>query len=244
MLTGAGISSASGVPTFRGENGLWNDFKVEDLATPEAFERDPCLVWRWYDERRESTARCVPNAAHHALARFAASRDGVTIVTQNVDGLHDAAARALPAELPAHARMRALPLSLHGTLFGVRCSRCEYREKTSERVDATSVNTLPRCSCGALLRPDVVWFGEMLPERELARALGATENPQVCLSVGTSALVHPAAALAEQAVRNGAALVEVDPQATMLSSIATIAIRQDAAVALPIILGSDSPAEA
>lgn len=236
VLTGAGISKASGVPTFRGENGLWNDFRVEELATPEAFERDPVLVWRWYLDRRTLMAGCEPNAAHHALARYAASRDGVTIATQNIDGLHAAAARALPDALPEDARARAMPLALHGDIFAVRCSRCDFRAPRGEAVDASSLETLPRCGCGALLRPDVVWFGEMLPEREIAAAVGAARRAGVCLVVGTSGLVHPAAALAEEVVRRGGALIEVDPAETALSPLATVVVREDAAVGVPALL--------
>lgn len=245
VLTGAGVSHASGVPTFRGADGLWNDVRVEDLATPAAFERDPVLVWQWYAWRRELIARCEPNAAHHALARFAASREGVTIVTQNVDGLHQAAARALPARLSPEARTRAWPLALHGDIHADRCSRCDYRATAGGRVDASSLDTLPRCpTCGALLRPAVVWFGEMLPERELRAAIAAARSASVCLMIGTSAQVQPAAGLATEVVQRGGALIEVDPNETMLTPVATVSIREDAAVAVPALLEADPPGAA
>jgi NAD-dependent deacetylase len=229
VFTGAGVSAESGVPTFRGAGGLWNSLRAEELATPEAFARDPRLVWEWYAWRRGLVARCAPNAAHHAIARFAASRDGVTVVTQNVDGLHQRAARDAGA---------GDVVALHGALFGTRCTRCDHRAAPDEApVDASSRETLPRCpACGALLRPDVVWFGEPLDPAPLARAFDAASRADACLVVGTSALVQPAASVATTAARAGASLVEVNAEATPLSRLATVSLRGAAAALVPELL--------
>src|SRR5687768_13819800 len=185
VLTGAGVSAESGVPTFRAAGGLWKQFRAEDLATPEAFARDPRLVWEWYAWRRGMVGGCAPNAAHVAMAVRALGEHNATIVTQNVDGLHTRAAReAAGASDPTPA----LPLEVHGSLLRDRCSGCDARSEPVA-VDATSPATLPRCTlCGALLRPDVVWFGEMLDEDILAAADAAAGSADVCLVVGTSAL--------------------------------------------------------
>jgi NAD-dependent deacetylase len=229
VFTGAGVSAESGVPTFRGAGGLWREFRAEDLATLEAFARDPRLVWEWYGWRRELVARCAPNAAHAAVARFA-RRPGVTVVTQNVDGLHQRAAReagGAPDDV----------LALHGTLFGARCTRCGRRAPHDAPVDATSSGTLPRCeACGALLRPDVVWFGETLDPRVLDAALDAARSADACLVVGTSALVQPAASVATLAARAGATLVEVNAEATPLSAVAAFALRGKAGEIVPRLL--------
>lgn len=233
VLTGAGVSAESGVPTFRGAGGLWKSFRAEELATPGAFARDPRLVWEWYQWRRDLVAECRPNAAHHALARWAAARDGVTIVTQNVDGLHAAAARALTGE-PGLAAERARPLELHGSLAATRCSRCEWREEPGARVDASTVETLPRCPrCGAVARPAVVWFGEALDERVIAAALAAAGHADACLVIGTSGVVQPAAGLAEVTRRHGGAVIEVNPDPTPITAIADVALRGRAGEIVP-----------
>jgi NAD-dependent deacetylase len=231
VFTGAGVSAESGVPTFRGAGGLWREFRAEDLATPEAFARDPRLVWEWYGWRRDLVAQCAPNAAHEAIARFATSRPGVTVVTQNVDGLHQRAARAAGGD-------DAAVLALHGTLFGARCTRCGRRAAHDMPVDATSSDTLPRCeTCGALLRPDVVWFGETLDPRVLDAAFDAARSADACLVVGTSALVQPAASVATLAARAGATLVEVNAEETPLSGVAAFALRGRAGEIVPRLLG-------
>lgn len=236
VLTGAGISADSGVPTFRGPEGLWKRWRPEQLATPEAFRSDPRLVWEWYAWRREKVAACRPNPGHDALAGLALRRPGITLVTQNVDGLHEAAAVAAAA-----ARGRppdpALPLELHGSLFRVRCTGCGERAGHRGPIDAGSPETLPRChGCGGLLRPDVVWFGEPLPADLLARALAAAGEAEACLVVGTSAVVYPAAGVAMRALEAGAALVEVNPEPTPLSPYAEACLRARAAGALPGLL--------
>jgi NAD-dependent deacetylase len=197
VLTGAGVSAESGLPTFRDPlTGLWARYRPEDLATPGAFARDPALVWAWYRERRALARRAEPNPAHRALARLETLGPVVTLVTQNVDGLH------------RRAGSRA-PLELHGNLFRTRCSlEGTVREAGDEEAD----DDLPRCpECGALLRPDVVWFGEALPEPILAQARRAAEACEVFLSIGTSHQVYPAAALPAIAASAGAKVVVVDP---------------------------------
>jgi NAD-dependent deacetylase len=225
------VSAESGVPTFRGDGGLWRSFRAEELATPQAFARDPRLVWEWYLWRRELVARCAPNAAHHAIARHAASRPGVTVVTQNVDGLHQHAERE--AGLAGESRV----LALHGSLFGTRCSRCAYRAPDDTPVDAAARETLPRCPrCDALLRPAVVWFGETLGPAVLHAAFAAAGEADACLVVGTSAVVHPAAGVAMAAARNGAALVEVNAEDTPLSAASRWSFRARAGELVPRLL--------
>lgn len=242
VLTGAGVSAESGVPTFRGPGGLWRDHRPEELATPEAFARDPRLVWEWYGWRRQIVAGCRPNAAHHALARLAAGRAGARLVTQNVDGLHALAAHALAGEA-GMAPDRALPLELHGSLFRTRCTRCAWSAEHREPVDAASVATLPHCPrCGALARPAVVWFGEALDAEVLARAWQAAADAELCLVVGTSGVVHPAAGLAAVTRERGGRVIEVNPEPTPLTALATVALRQPAAVALPALLAAPAPA--
>src|SRR5688500_853868 len=163
VLTGAGVSAESGVPTFRGAGGLWKEHRAEDLATPDAFARDPRLVWEWYGWRRRVVSQCVPNAAHVALASAARVHDDFRIVTQNVDGLHSVAAADSP---------RAAPLELHGCLFRLRCTRCGKRRDDRGVIDATSRATLPACAaCEGLERPDIVWFGEALEPAVIGEAV-------------------------------------------------------------------------
>ena len=237
VLTGAGISAESGVPTFRGPEGLWKSFRPEELATPSAFTRDPRLVWEWYDWRRCRVRSCRPNAAHIALANLALRRGSARarIVTQNVDGLHAVAAREIAARLagaaPAHA---ALPLELHGSLFRVRCTSCGERQEHDAPVDVSSSDSLPRCArCSALLRPDIVWFGEPLDDAVLAEALERARTADVCLVVGTSAVVQPAASLAMVTKRAGGELIEVNPETTPLTPFADVSVRGTAADVVP-----------
>ncbi len=221
VFTGAGASAESGVPTFRGAGGLWNAYKPEDLATPIAFGRDPRLVWEWYGWRRELVACCRPNAAHFALARWMLSRSGVTLVSQNVDDLHERAAREVAGD--AEAARRAEPVRLHGSLFHDHCTRCTYRAGARGAVDATSIATLPHCpECGGLLRPDVVWFGEMLPARAVEAAFTAAGEAEACLVIGTTGAVYPAAGVVHTAKAAGAQVVVVDPGRTEYEDVADI----------------------
>ena len=225
------------MPTFRSASGLWKQFRVEELATPEAFARDPRTVWEWYAWRREQVARCLPNAAHLACARMALRSAGVTIVTQNVDGLHAAAARA---EAGSGDPSAAMPIELHGSLFRDRCASCGApREPEGElSVDASSETTLPRCRCGGLLRPGVVWFGEQLPASALEVAFAAARQADVCLVIGTSAVVYPAAGIAVAAMECGAALIEVNPEETPFTPHAAVSLRGTAAATVPQLISA------
>lgn len=237
VLSGAGVSAESGVPTFRGPDGLWRSHRAEDLATPQAFARDPRLVWEWYAWRRDVVARCEPNAAHFALARHALAHEHTVIVTQNVDGLHAEAARREAHAAGSADASRAMPLELHGSLFVTRCTTCAWRRDDRDAVDATSHETLPRCGwCGALARPGVVWFGEVLDETVLGRAFAEAAVADVCLVVGTSAVVHPAASVALATCRAGGRVIEVNPDDTPLTRHAAVTIRERAATAVPAIV--------
>jgi len=200
VLTGAGVSAASGVPTFRGEDGLWSNFRVEELATPEAFARDPRLVWEWYEWRRRLIASCEPNRAHEVLAAWSRRYPKFTLITQNVDGLHERAGTANVVRF-------------HGSLWELSCwERCagfpiRWRDDT---VPFPSLP--PRCPhCGGLARPGVVWFGEPIDPGVLEESLAALDC-DVCVVVGTSAVVYPAAGLADEARQRGAFTVEVNPE--------------------------------
>lgn len=220
VLTGAGISAESGVPTFRGPDGLWCGFRPEELATPAAFARHPERVWEWYHWRRRLVLAAMPNAGHRALAALeAVAGDAFTLVTQNVDGLH---------RLAGSRRL----VELHGTLLEARCTRCGRVEPLPP--EATGI---PRCpACGAMARPNVVWFGESLPADAWARAQRAAETASVFLVIGTSAVVYPAAGLIEIAAASGARVIEVNPEETPLSGLADCVLRERAGVALPALL--------
>jgi NAD-dependent deacetylase len=221
-FTGAGISAESGVPTFRGRDGFWENESVEDLATPEGFARDPRRVWAWYDARRQQISRCAPNAGHLALARYGKAHPDFRLITQNVDGLHQAAGSAAA-------------IRLHGDIFRVRCTR-EGTSRADHRVPLPEIP--PRCACGALLRPEVVWFGEALPEDAMREATAAAGRAELFLSIGTSAVVYPAASLPEIARRHGACLVEINIEPTPLSPLADEVIQAPVAEVLPDLLGA------
>ncbi|CAN5868671.1 NAD-dependent deacylase [soil metagenome] len=197
VLTGAGVSAESGLPTFRDAlTGLWARYRPEDLATPEAFERDPALVWDWYRMRREGVRRAEPNRAHVALARLEDLVPRLTLITQNVDGLHRRAGSRTVVEL-------------HGDITRVRCSR--EGAAVAWWDEPPPGGEPPRCAgCGAYLRPDVVWFGEALPEESLQRARGAARECDLFLAVGTSNLVEPAASLPWLAAAGGAVVAVVN----------------------------------
>ncbi|BEQ14904.1 SIR2 family NAD-dependent protein deacylase [Desulfoferula mesophila] len=220
VLTGAGISAESGVPTFRGADGLWEQYRPEDLATPQAFARDPELVWRWYQWRRELISRCAPNPAHRALKDLEYRAEAFTLITQNVDGLHRlAGSRNL--------------LEVHGNLWMVRCTACGalYEERSLE------LSPRPACrECGGLLRPHVVWFGESLDGRILDAAWRAAAGCQVMLVVGTSAVVQPAAGLASVAKQAGAFVIEVNLEPTPNSREVDLSLMGKAGEILPQLL--------
>jgi NAD-dependent deacetylase len=217
VMTGAGVSAASGVPTFRGPGGLWRSFRPEELATPEAFQRDPRLVWEWYDWRRRLIAKCLPNPAHEVLGRWS-HRPGFTLITQNVDGLHE---RCESENV----------IRFHGSIWHLRCwDECGRPEWEDRRVP---IDPLPaRCpDCGGLARPAVVWFGESIDPRVL-HACDAATDCHVFLSIGTSSVVYPAAGLVHAARRRGAFTVEINPEATEAAGAVDLAIQLPAEIAL------------
>ncbi|HET8548602.1 MAG TPA: NAD-dependent deacylase [Bryobacteraceae bacterium] len=222
VLTGAGISAESGIPTFRGAAGLWRQFRAEDLATPEAFARDPKLVWEWYDWRRGLIAGAQPNPGHFALAQLEARAPQFTLVTQNVDGLHRlAGSRDI--------------LEIHGSIWITRCTHCAI-ENRDERVPLPELP--PRCGrCGALVRPGVVWFGEGLPRSIWDHAQQAAESAGVLLVVGTSAIVYPAASLVPLAKAAGARVIEINLDETPLSSCVDVSLRGPSGEILPQLIG-------
>jgi NAD-dependent deacetylase len=223
VLTGAGISAESGVPTFRGKDGLWKQFRAEDLATPQAFRRDPRLCWEWYDWRRGILAKVLPNPGHYALAQLERRLSQFTLITQNVDGLH---AKAGNTKL----------LEIHGSIWNLRCTVCA-RDWTDRTVP---LELLPKCpNCGALARPGVVWFGENLNPQIWAAAQNAAIHADVLLVVGTSATVHPAASLAPLACSAGAKIIEVNIEPTPISGLVDCALPGLSGKLLPEILGAD-----
>jgi NAD-dependent deacetylase len=228
VLTGAGVSAESGVPTFRdAQSGLWARFDPRELATPSAFARNPKLVWDWYAMRRTMLRDVAPNAGHYALAALEDRVPAFLLATQNVDGLHRRAGSRNVVEL-------------HGNITRVKCSGCAA---VAERWDEPAADAPPRCAhCGAFLRPDVVWFEEMLPAAALAAAEDAAAHCDVLLVAGTSAEVYPAAALPDRARRHGARVVEINPEATPLSVHAHDTLRGPAGVVLPALVAAAFPA--
>ncbi len=206
VLTGAGISAESGVPTFREAlTGLWAQFDPEELATPQAFRRNPKLVWEWYAARREMIQRVEPNPGHRALAEMERCVPCFTLITQNIDSLHQRAGSRRVVEL-------------HGNISRVKC----FKEETLITTWTDDGQVPPRCpNCGSYLRPDVVWFGELLPAQAMQEATEAAQTCDLFFSIGTSALVEPAASLPYAALANGAIVVEINPEETPLSTHAS-----------------------
>ena len=226
VLTGAGVSAESGIPTFReAQTGLWTRFRPEELATPEAFERDPGLVWEWYAWRRDIVAKAAPNAGHAALARLRTLVPRMTLVTQNVDGLHQQAGSRDVIEL-------------HGNIHRSKC----VRENVVVESWPDAGDVPPRCPrCGAFLRPDVVWFGENLPAEALAKAEAAAHSCDVFFSVGTSAAVYPAAHLPLTARDAGATVIEVNKDPTRISGAVTYSLRGASGEILPRLFAAAWP---
>jgi NAD-dependent protein deacetylase/lipoamidase len=222
VLTGAGVSAESGIPTFRGKNGYWRNLDPAKLATPEAFARDPKLVWEWYRERRQRIREAQPNAAHKAIAKLAYQTDEFVLVTQNVDDLHERAGLA-----------KEQIVQIHGDIFVTRCSRCDFRRYEHEHEQE---DVVPKCSeCDALMRPDVVWFGEQLDpvkidivERFLARG-----RCDCTIVIGTAATFGYIVDWALRASTGGGQLFEVNPEETPLSTFATQLVHEPAAIAVP-----------
>lgn len=216
VFTGAGVSADSGIPTFRGDGGLWRNYRAEDLATPNAFAQNPLLVWEWYEWRRSLVRDAKPNAAHLAIARI----PDAVVVTQNVDGLH------------TRAGSRDV-IELHGNIFRTRCVR---EGDVRDAADAFS-DLPPKCACGALLRPDIVWFGEMLPEGAFERASEQVRASDLLLVIGTSGIVYPAAGLVR--LHRGLS-IEINPQAG--GSPCDFEIAEKAAEVVPEIVDAISAA--
>ena len=221
VLTGSGVSAESGVPTFReAQIGLWARYNPEELATPEAFVRDPRLVWEWYTWRRELVEKAVPNPGHEALAELERRIPSFALITQNVDGLHRRAGSQSVIEL-------------HGNIRRSKCSREDVVVEPREG----DTDVPPSCpSCGAPLRPDVVWFGEALPRDAFAEAFDAARNCDLFFSVGTSGLVQPAASLPFEALHSGVTIIEINPDETPLTRHADYALRGRAGEVLPVLL--------
>ena len=214
VLTGAGVSAESGIPTFRGAGGLWRNFRAEDLATPEAFAENPDLVRGWYQWRRAAVRKAAPNPVHYALAKLERCKRDFLLITQNVDDLHERAGSRNVAKL-------------HGAIMIDRCIQC-LREREASDQD--------NCECGGRLRPGVVWFGEALPEREFLRAAAAVEKCDVLLVVGTSAVVYPAAGLIPSATFHHAKVIEVNLEETPFSANVDCSLRGLAGEILPDLL--------
>ncbi len=246
VLTGAGVSAESGIPTFRGKDGYWKNLDPTKLATPEAFVRDPQLVWDWYRERRHRIRNARPNPAHEAIARLAQHAQEFLLVTQNVDDLH--ARAGIPQE-----KM----VQIHGDIFVTRCSRCDWRaelcDAETKRLrhqaglaaarpsteDQQAQDGLPTCpNCAALMRPGVVWFGEQLPRNELGRVENFLDGGacNAVIVAGTTATFGYIIDWALRSSRDGGELIEVNPEETPLSRFATRSVREPAAIALPRIV--------
>lgn len=224
-LTGAGVSAESGIPTFRGEDGLWRTYRAENLATPDAFASHPEIVWEWYRWRRSIISKAEPNAAHHALVDLERLSPEFLLITQNVDNLHRRAGSTKIVEL-------------HGNIFRDRCAEEGIVSPAAETGD----DTVPLCRCGGLLRPDVVWFGEVLPREALEEAFDAARRCDLMLVVGTSAFVQPAASLPIVAKQSGAYVVEINKDPTPLTGIVDDSILGSAGEVLPHLVARLSDA--
>lgn len=223
VLSGAGISQESGVPTFRGDDGLWKNYRAEELATAEAFYNDPVLVWEWYESRRELMLSAEPNPGHHAIVRLEDEKPGFTLITQNIDGLHKMAGSRSVVEM-------------HGNIWEVRCT---LTGEVEENREVPFAKIPPVCkSTGEMARPNVVWFGEVIPPGVIQRCLDGIEACDVLLVVGTSGVVHPASALAGEAKRLGKKVIELNLEATPNSPLCDISLMGKSGEVLPLLVGS------
>ena len=220
VLTGAGISAESGVPTFRGEEGLWKKFRPEELANFDAFMRNPKLVWEWYNYRKKIISEVEPNPGHYALAKMEEIFENFYLITQNVDNLHRRAGSKRIYEL-------------HGNIMRNRCVDCN---KQIEEISFQETDELEHCECGGLIRPDVVWFGEMLPQQVLMNSFKAAGDAEVFFSIGTSAVVQPAAFLPIEAKNAGAYVVEINTEPTVISDFVDESILGKSGEILPHLM--------
>lgn len=219
FFSGAGISAESGIPTFRGKDGIWNKFRPEELANFDAFIRNPELVWEWYNYRKIIIHNSKPNNGHYAIVEFEKYFDEVIVITQNVDNLHRRAGSKIIYEL-------------HGNIEKNFCVRCKKRYEDDLEIE----EGVPRCTCGGLIRPDVVWFGEFLPADQFQASENAARNCDVFFIVGTSAVVYPAASLVEVAKNSGAFLVEINIEETEATSLADVSLFGKSGEVLPQIV--------
>ena len=220
VLTGAGISAESGIPTFREADGMWSKFNPGELASMEGFQRDPVLVWKWYNDRRVNMSDKKPNKGHEALVGFQDYFNDVVIITQNVDGFH-------------HVAGSKEVIELHGNIWEFKCLS---EDTVVSNRDVPIESIPPKCECGSLYRPNVVWFGEMLPQDALRRAFKEAEQCDVFFVVGTSAMVQPAASLPLIALQGRKTVIEVNPEKTPLSDLVTYSFHESASETLPKIL--------
>lgn len=223
VLTGAGISAESGIPTFRGEQGFWRQQRPEDIATPQAFWRDPKFVWEWYDLRRQTIKEARPNSGHYAIVDLENQKPSFNLITQNIDGLH---------QLAGNRNM----IELHGNIWQIRCTKCGNVE---ENYEVPIKELPPNCrKCSALGRPNVVWFGEMIPMAAIDKSLIAIEQCEVMLIVGTSGVVEPAASMGLVAKQTGKIVIEINVEPTVNSSFYDLTILGKSGEILPLICNS------
>lgn len=218
FVTGAGISQESGIPTFRGKDGLWRKYDPMQLATIEAFYENPKLVWEWYEDRRGNILSAKPNPGHFAMAEIEKLKD-VVIMTQNIDGLHQKAGSSNVLEL-------------HGSIIRIKCTSCDFQDDFLTKFEEVP----PKCQCGAILRPDVVWFGEPLPQKVWREAMIESSKCDIMIIAGTSLVVSPANTLPIYAKQNNATLIEINPEETMMSSQMDLSIRDTSSNVLPRLL--------
>jgi NAD-dependent deacetylase len=225
VLTGAGVSAESGIPTFRGSEGLWKSYSAEQLATPDAFQRNPELVWEWYHWRQDLIRKATPNPGHHALVKIEERAEQFLLLTQNVDDLH------------SRAGSRRV-LQLHGSIFRTRCSVCGRIEAYNDQNVSVS---LPKCACGGLLRPDVVWFGEQIPSDIWNEALGFLGSADLAMICGTSAVVWPAAVIPGIACERDIRTIEINLESTAVSSIVDVSLIGKSGEILPELVCRMTP---
>jgi len=218
FVTGAGISQESGIPTFRGKDGYWRRYDPMKLASIDAFYDDPKLVWEWYEDRRKNILDVKPNEGHFAISQMEEFKD-VVVLTQNIDGLHQRSGSTNVLEL-------------HGSIIRIKCTVCDFIDNITENFESLP----PKCKCGSMLRPDVVWFGEPLPQNIWQSAIKEASICDVMIIVGTSLVVSPANTLPVYAKQNGAILIEVNPEKTVMSNDMTLSIQATSAEVLPKML--------